>query len=121
MHRRRRGVSCDCGSEACSICWRRASCSVCGVIQLYGPHLCVVAYEVKIPGVMSRSRRVRARAPGEAAVMLADELDRAGNNLIESGSEMLVRVRKSGTERWATITLTAVDVTTYHPTTIELG
>lgn len=53
--------------------------------------------------------------------MLADELDRAGNNLIESGSEMLVRVRKSGTERWATITLTAVDVTTYHPTTIELG
>jgi hypothetical protein len=67
---------------------------------------------------MSRPRRVRAGSLGEAAVRLADDLDRTGNHLIESGSELEAHVRKSGDVRWSTVTLTAVDVTTYHPTIV---
>ena len=53
---------------------------------------------------------------------MADVLDRTGKIVIESGTETTAWVRRwrsSPHAPWMVITLTAVDITTYHATQIQ--
>lgn len=97
----------------------RAACTSCGVTPLFEQHRCIGTWIVKIPGRADRARRVLAASEGEAAVRLADDLDRSGSGEIESGTELIARVRRAGDTRWIDVVLTAVDVTTYHPTIVQ--
>jgi len=60
-----------------------------------------------------------APTAGDAAVAMADRLDRRGQLVIESGSETTAMVRKHGEQAVVQITLTAVDLTQYHATQVR--
>ena len=76
-------------------------------------------FEVRVPGVTSRSRRVLAGSCEEAAVLVVDELERRGRFAIASGCEHEVAVRSVGSRSWQGVMLTAVDVTSYYPTQVR--
>lgn len=68
---------------------------------------------------MSKPKKVFAASVGEAAVEMADRLDRTGQAVIRSGTEAVALVRRYGERTWSQVTLTAVDITQYHPTEVR--
>jgi hypothetical protein len=65
---------------------------------------------------------VLASSHGEAAVLVASALDVGGRPVVAPSSpnlEAQAEVRAAGEKTWSTVTLTAVDVTTYHATDVR--
>lgn len=124
MGRKQKGQCVRCLRRPCSCDLKRRCCPDCGVwiLRPDQTHRCDILYEVRIFPGMSKPRRVRAASAGEAAVAMADILDQTGQIAIESGTETTAWVRRiSRTEDfpWLEITLTAVDITTYHATQVQ--
>lgn len=76
-------------------------------------------FEVRVPGVTARCRRVFAANHAEAAVIVADDLEREGRCRVGAGRELEVESRRVGWRVWYGVTLHAVDVTSYHPTEVR--
>jgi hypothetical protein len=94
-------------------------CSRCGAWPLQREHRCASMFEVRVPGVTARSRRVLATSCEEAAVLIVDELEREGRFAIAAGCEHEVAVRRAGSRTWQGVMLSAVEVTNYYPTQVR--